>query len=52
MVGRNGLTSDVLVGLFADAGLDSPVSHLATGNISFGQSRVSTDLCERIEHLL
>ena len=49
MVGRNGLTRDVLVKIFADAGLDRPVSHLATGNISFGTAQVTTAFSERIE---
>lgn len=51
MVGRNVLTRDSLVAIFADAdaGADSPVSHLATGNISFGQTCVSGDFVERIE---
>jgi uncharacterized protein (DUF1697 family) len=52
MVGRNGLTRDVLVGIFAEAGVDSPTSHLGTGNISFGQTQVSTDFSERIEQAI
>src|ERR1700722_16254740 len=36
MVGRQGLTRDVLLRIFLDAGADEPVSHLATGNVSFG----------------
>jgi len=35
MVGRQGLTRDALVGAFRAAGADDPVSHLATGNVSF-----------------
>jgi len=52
MVGRNGLTRDALVGIFADTGVDNPVSHLATGNISFGQTQVSTEFSERIEQAI
>jgi len=52
MVGRNGLTRDVLLGIFADAGVDDPVSHLVTGNISFGQSQASADFSERIEQAI
>jgi uncharacterized protein (DUF1697 family) len=35
MVGRQGLTRDVLLRIFLDAGAHEPVSHLATGNVSF-----------------
>jgi len=35
MVGRNGLTRDVLLDIFTDSGADDPASHLATGNITF-----------------
>lgn len=36
MVGRQGLTRDALLRVFVDAGADEPVSHLTTGNVSFG----------------
>lgn len=52
MVGRNGLTRDVLLGVFAAAGADAPVSHLATGNVSFGWAGDSEDLAERIEQAI
>jgi uncharacterized protein (DUF1697 family) len=35
MVGRSGLSRDVLLGAFRDAGGADPVSYLATGNVSF-----------------
>jgi uncharacterized protein (DUF1697 family) len=38
MVGRQGLTREVLVRVFLDAGAHDPVSHLVTGNVSFGVS--------------
>jgi len=52
MVGRGGLTRDVLVGIFADAGADRPVSHLATGNVSFGDTGDATDLGEHVERAI
>ena len=48
MVGRNGLTRELLVRIFAEAGMEDPVSHLATGNVSFGGTGDSADLAERI----
>ncbi len=36
MVGRQGLTRDALLRVFEAAGAVDPVSHLATGNVSFG----------------
>ncbi len=36
MVGRQGLTRDALLRVFEAAGALDPVSHLATGNVSFG----------------
>lgn len=35
MVGRSGLSRDVLLGAFRDAGGADPVSFLATGNVAF-----------------
>jgi len=52
MVGRAGLTRDVLLGIFADAGLDRPVSHLGTGNVSFGQAEVDDDVSEHLERAI
>jgi uncharacterized protein (DUF1697 family) len=52
MVGREGLTSDVLVRIFATSGATDPVSHLATGNVTFRHVGNPTDLLERIEHAL
>jgi uncharacterized protein (DUF1697 family) len=49
MVGREGLTRDVLVGIFADAGAEDPVSHLATGNITFREMDDASGLADRIE---
>jgi uncharacterized protein (DUF1697 family) len=49
MIGREGLTRDVLVRMFLDAGADAPVSHLATGNVSFGLTGPSGPLRRAIE---
>lgn len=35
MVGRQGLTRDVLITAFLDAGAEQPTSHLTTGNVAF-----------------
>lgn len=35
MIGRQGLHREVVLDLFRDAGALDPVSHLATGNVSF-----------------
>ena len=52
MVGRNGLTRDVLVGIFADAGAHEPVSHLATGNVTFGGVDALSGLVDRVERAI
>jgi uncharacterized protein (DUF1697 family) len=49
MIGREGLTRDVLVRMFLDAGADAPVSHLATGNVSFGLTGPSAPMRSAIE---
>jgi uncharacterized protein (DUF1697 family) len=49
MVGREGLTRDVLVGIFADAGAEDPVSHLATGNVTFREVDDERGLVDRVE---
>jgi uncharacterized protein (DUF1697 family) len=49
MVGRQGLTRDTLLGVFCDAGADEPVSHLTTGNVSFGCVGSSRALQKAVE---
>ena len=49
MVGRRGLTRDELLRVFRDAGADDPVSHLATGNVSFAYNGPVAPLRERVE---
>jgi uncharacterized protein (DUF1697 family) len=49
MIGREGLTRDVLLRVFLDAGADAPVSHLATGNVSFGLAGPCEHLREAVE---
>jgi len=49
MVGRNGLTREVLLGIFTGAGAEGPVSHLGTGNVSFGQDDDPPGLAGRVE---
>ena len=49
MVGRNGLTKDVLLGIFSDAGAEDPASHLATGNVTFQADGDSVALRDRVE---
>jgi len=49
MLGRQGLTRDVLVGLFTKAGAEDPVSHLATGNVTFGEMGDPIRCVERLE---
>ncbi len=36
MIGREGLTRRVLLGLFAEAGANAPRSYISTGNVTFG----------------
>jgi uncharacterized protein (DUF1697 family) len=49
MVGRQGLTRELLIHLFLDAGADTPVSHLTTGNVSFGLTGSAAELRESVE---
>jgi uncharacterized protein (DUF1697 family) len=49
MIGRQGLHREVLLDLFRDAGARHPVSHLATGNVSFGAR--APDLDEIVGHV-
>lgn len=39
MVGRGGLTREVLLEAFRTSGAEEPISHLATGNVSFHAQR-------------
>jgi uncharacterized protein (DUF1697 family) len=52
MVGRQGLTRDVLLRAFRDAGADEPVSHLATGNVSFGYAGSTVALQRSLEEAI
>jgi uncharacterized protein (DUF1697 family) len=52
MVGREGLTTDVLVGIFATAGAADPKSHLATGNVTFAGLDAVSGLVERVERAI
>jgi uncharacterized protein (DUF1697 family) len=52
MVGREGLTTDVLVGIFAKAGAEDPKSHLATGNVTFSGLDGASDVVERAERAI
>ena len=50
MVGRSGLSRDVLLGAFGDAGGTDPVSFLATGNVSFDAKEADLDdVLNRVE---
>jgi uncharacterized protein (DUF1697 family) len=49
MVGRNGLTKDVLLGIFSDAEAEEPASHLATGNVTFQTDGDSAAVRNRVE---
>jgi uncharacterized protein (DUF1697 family) len=49
MVGRQGLTRAALLDVFRDAGADDPVSHLTTGNVSFGHSGSTRALQQSVE---
>lgn len=49
MVGRAGLTRDVLVEIFAAAGAEDPSSHLSTGNVTFLTVDDPAELAERAE---
>jgi len=52
MVGREGLTREVLVGIFAEAGAEDPKSHLATGNVTFAGLEATSGLVERVERAI
>jgi uncharacterized protein (DUF1697 family) len=49
MVGRQGLTHDVLIDVFLAAGAKDPVSHLTTGNVSFDPTGRARDLQLAVE---
>jgi uncharacterized protein (DUF1697 family) len=52
MVGREGLTADVLVRIFAEAGAQDPKSHLATGNVTFIGSDTMSGFVQRVERAI